>query len=163
MLKHEVKLKDNLVLISCSLIIALMLSILPLPTWAIWFRPCWVVMVILFWQISAPQNLGLSIVWLLGLTMDALYGSVLGQHAFTLVIIYYLASKFARLMRILPLWQQTSIIALLIIIDQLILTFIQVLFGDIIHTWFFVFRVLSSIVLWPLVYIFMIELHKKYV
>ena len=65
--------------ISLSIIIALMLTILPLPLWAAWFRPEWLVLVAIYWSIALPHRFNIGVAWLLGLLLDALSGTILGD------------------------------------------------------------------------------------
>ena len=73
-----------------TLLAALWLSVVPLPTWAQWGRPEWVAMVLIYWVVALPERVGIAIAWVVGLYQDVLDGSPLGQHAFALSVLAYL-------------------------------------------------------------------------
>ena len=73
--------------IVASLIVAFMLTAMPLPSWAVSWRPAWVAMVLIYWCMALPQRMGIGISWVLGLLLDVQQGTILGQHAIGLAIV----------------------------------------------------------------------------
>jgi len=67
--------------IGISLLMSLVLTILPLPAWASWWRPQWVFLVLIFWMLTLPYRVGLGVAWIMGLIVDLLLGTTLGLHA----------------------------------------------------------------------------------
>src|SRR3990167_6870506 len=98
------------ILIAFTFLIAMMLAILPLPPWIVWFRPSWTLMILLFWLIAMPYRVGIIIAFIVGLFLDLLTGTILGQHALVLTIIAYLVVRLHTQVRSLPLWQQTLLV-----------------------------------------------------
>ena len=49
--------------IAVTLFSALILEILPLPTWFLWCRPEWMLLVILFWVLFYPSWVSVGIAW----------------------------------------------------------------------------------------------------
>ena len=70
-----------------SLLLAMMLAIFPLPGWLNLLRPLWVVMVLMYLVLLMPQHMSVGWAWIIGLLLDVLTGTVLGEHAIALVII----------------------------------------------------------------------------
>jgi len=99
---------------TASVLIALMLSIVPLPDAIAPFRPDWVAVVLLYWSLIEPRRYGLLSAFWLGLVLDALSGTLLGQHSLALLVIVFLSQRFYLRMRAFPASQvATMVIALL--------------------------------------------------
>ena len=128
-------------LIILSFLIAILLSIMPLPSWANVIRPAWVTLVLIYWTIELPHQINLGTAWLIGLLLDGLNGTVLGEHALALMCVVYLSTKFYQQFRMFPLWQQASTVMLLILLYQSLLWMIQ---GGL-----FWLTALTSALLWP--------------
>ena len=63
--------------IALSLVVALMLTALPMPDWAAMWRPAWVALVLIYWCMAAPTYAGVLMGWMLGLFLDVLSGTLL--------------------------------------------------------------------------------------
>lgn len=100
-------------LVIASFVAALALELLPLPTWAEPARPAWVVTVLLWWCLFAPQRANVGSAFVLGVLLDVLKGSVLGQHALALTLAAFLAARFHLQLRVFPMWQQTTMVGVL--------------------------------------------------
>ena len=74
-----------------TLCIAMLLTILPMPDWARPFRPQWVTLVLLYWAIALPHRIGVGSGFLVGIVLDVLTGTLLGQHALGLTIVTFIA------------------------------------------------------------------------
>ena len=104
-----------------TLIIALLLSILPLPEVIVSFRPDWVAIILVYWSLFRPGYFGFLTAFWLGLALDALYGSLLGQHALALLTVTYIARHFHLRIRVFPIWQMSvTILALLALYEFLL-------------------------------------------
>jgi rod shape-determining protein MreD len=132
-----------------SFIIAIFLAIMPLPTWAVWFRPVWVPLVLLYWVMALPHRVNLGVAFSLGLVLDVLEGTLLGEHAFALTVMVYLATKIYRQFRVFPPAQQVLSIVLLLLVYQFFLFWIQGMAGHPISSWLFCLPLLTSGLLWP--------------
>jgi len=95
-----------------SLLIALLFSINPLPDSIESFRPLFALLVCLYWTIYHNRYFGLLHVFIVGILLDVLYGNVLGQNAFCLVIAIALSLFYQRAFRLAPIFQQILFIAL---------------------------------------------------
>ena len=89
--------RDSLVLIAIFFL-AMLTEVLHAPRdwpfWLSWFRPHFTVLVVLLWATYYPGSINFILIWLLGLLLDVLYGSLLGVNAGLLVLISFLAWKF---------------------------------------------------------------------
>jgi len=108
-----------------SLLAALLLTLLPLPDWAVPLRPPWLVMVLIYWGMAAPQRVGIGVAWLTGLAQDLIQGALLGQHALAYALALYVVVKLHQRLRVYPLWQQSTLVLGLLCMVQLILVWIN--------------------------------------
>ncbi|MBU0455196.1 MAG: rod shape-determining protein MreD [Pseudomonadota bacterium] len=142
--------KHSLILI--TVLIALMLDILPLPRVMIWIRPHWVFLVFVYWTLALPEVVGLAYAFFIGVFFDLLSGALLGEHAFAFVVISYILLKTYKLVRVYPLFQQTLVVALLLVLYQVILLTIQGTVHPLMYTPLYGLTVLTSTLLWPLIF-----------
>ena len=97
-----------------SLVLTLALSLVPLPHLISSFRPDWVAVVLLYWSLTAPRRFSLLTAFWMGIVLDTLSGSLLGQHALALLVVVYLAERFHLRIRVFPISQLgLSVLALL--------------------------------------------------
>ena len=88
---------------------------------------------------------------LLGVGLDVLEGAVLGQNAFALVVVALLSLTLYQRLRVYSLWQQASVVFVLIGINQLICQWVQNLEGAGAGSLLFLLPAFSSALLWPVV------------
>ncbi len=91
-------------------LVALILSVLPLPHWLAVARPAFLVLTVLYWSIAAPRAGGLTLGFASGLALDVFRGAVLGQHALALTTITYVAVREHQKIRSKPAFQQALIV-----------------------------------------------------
>lgn len=149
-------------IIGVSLIVAMMLTILPLPEWAVWLRPQWVLLVVLYWCLALPERMSVGIAWFVGLLLDVLLGTLLGQHALALAVAAYFVVKFHPRIRLFPIWQKTLIIFFLSLIYLSLLYWVQGLMGILPKRWDFWMPALTSALLWPWVFIILRDLRRRF-
>lgn len=136
-----------------SFLAAFLLTILPLPTWAVWFRPAWVLMIVIFWVMIVPSRVNLGIAWVSGLILDALTGTALGMHALAFTVIAFLVLKMHQRLRFFPMWQQAGIIFLFAVLYQIILLLVQGFLGNLAYTKMIWIGCFTTMLLWPWLYI----------
>ena len=98
----------------------MLLVILPMPDWARPFRPQWVTLVMLYWAIALPHRVGVGSGFLVGIVLDVLTGTLLGQHALGLSIVVFIAIQLHQRIRVFPFWQQSLGILVLLVIEHLL-------------------------------------------
>jgi rod shape-determining protein MreD len=135
-----------------TFIIALLLTIVPLPEWARYMRPDWVGLVLIYWCMALPERVGVGSGWLAGLLVDLLTGSVLGQHALALTVIAFLTIKFHQRVRLFPILQQAFTVLVLLVLHQLIALWISRFIGRPGVPWYFWSPSLIGTLIWPPVY-----------
>lgn len=132
-----------------TLFIGMMLTILPIPHQFEWIRPSWVFLILIFWIIIAPDRIGIGIGFVVGIIVDLLTGSLLGQHAFVYSVIAYLVLKFHSQLENLPTWQQSLIIFILSMLNLIICYWILKLSGYSPQSWSYWLSALTNAIIWP--------------
>lgn len=138
--------------IIATFIVALLLTIVPMPDWLAVARPEWGALFLLYWCIMLPFRVGVGSAWVLGLMLDVLRGALLGQHALALTVVAYLALKLHLRLRLYPLRQQALSVLVLVTIFQLLLLWTSGMIGKPATSWLYWLPALSSMLVWPLVF-----------
>ncbi|SDI42446.1 rod shape-determining protein MreD [Pseudomonas panipatensis] len=139
-------------LIWLSLLLALLLSVAPMPGFTEIGRPLWLAMFLTFWVLMAPQRVGLLSAWVFGLAEDVLYGSLLGQNALVLSLIIFLVLSLHQRLRLFPVWQQCLVLMVIFGLAQLVQLWLNALTGNRPPTLAFLLPALVSGLLWPWVH-----------
>lgn len=122
--------RDRLAPLLITLVVAMLLTIVPLPAVLQPLRPFWVALVLIFWCLETQDLVGLGTAFLVGLALDLITGSLLGMHALELVILVYLVTRFRARLRFFPPWQQALSVLALLLNDRIIVLWIIGLRGD---------------------------------
>lgn len=149
-------------IILCSLIVALALAIVPLPSWALVYRPEWVALVLIYWCLTEPRRVGIGMAWAAGLLLDVLTDSLLGQHALGLAVVAYLTLKLNRRIRTSMVWQQALTVLFLVAAEQMLVLWIKGITGH--PPWSLTYFVpsLASMLVWPAIYALLRGLVRSY-
>ena len=144
-----------------SLIIAFALSIIPIrESWLLW-RPEWLALTLIHWGLVSPQKSSLAIAWFTGLLVDALHGSILGQHALGYSIVLFMTLRMRPRLLVDGLFQQLFLIFIVLGTYLLINLWILGITGNSPKGWGYWITVLSSLVIWPLYHYYMQVFHAK--
>jgi rod shape-determining protein MreD len=100
---------------------ALVLTLLPLPSWLEVIRPGFLALTVLYWSITAPRAGGIALGWFCGLMLDAFEGPVLGEHALALALLAYLGVREHQRIRSKPIFQQSLIVFAALAIYEFVL------------------------------------------
>lgn len=146
-----------------TLILALVLTIIPIPDWAKMFRPQWYTLVLIYWAMALPARIGVFAAAGLGLAVDVVTGTLLGQHAIGLAFVAYVVQQTSQRLRLFPLWQQAVIVLSLLLLERAILFWgmgvsHQPLPG--LHFWIAPF---VGMILWPWIYIVLRDVRRRFV
>jgi len=153
----------NVWVIPATILLALVLVILPLPDWAGPLRPEWVSMVVLYWCLAIPRIFGVGTAWLIGLILDVAHGSVLGQHAFGLCVIAYVACRMHQQIRVTPLGQQAAIITVLLVVKQTLVLWIYGIIGQLPDSiMLYYVPSMMALLLWPWAFIVLRDVRRRY-
>ncbi len=145
-----------------SFVLALMLTILPLPEWVRFYRPQWYTLVLIYWAMAAPQRVGVGVGWAVGITVDVITGTLLGQHALALSLIAYITQKMHQRLRLFPIWQQSLTVLILLHIEKLFNMWIMGAISQPVPPLLFWAPPFVGMLLWPWIYIVLRDLRRKF-
>lgn len=146
------KSRDPLIAIIVSTVIASVLVVYPLPYFFAAWRPLFFLLIMLFWVLSQPKWCGVWFAFLLGLSSDLLLDGILGQYAFSFVLIAFTARYFTRNQRVLTFINLWIIVSVAVFLHLLIQLFFQTMAGiqfSLTRHWQ---PLLSSILVWPILF-----------
>lgn len=149
-------------IITATFVIALMLTILPLPEWGQTIRPAWMAMTLIYWCIALPDRIGVVIAWCIGLVLDVASGALLGQNAIAFAFIAFLSIKLHQRIRLFPLWQQAMSVMVLIALFQMLTLWIRGSIGHSTPDWAYWTPSLTSMLVWPMVFTLLRSLRRSY-
>jgi len=131
-------------------VLALAATVAPLPEALEVFRPNFVALTVLWFCLLSPRLLGLSYGWCAGLALDGFNGVLLGQHALTLTVVAYVASKLRLQIRAFPPLQQSAVILCLLWLNEFLLFWIDGVAGHAVTDWRRWLSVPVGAACWPL-------------
>lgn len=160
-MSNPVRRRANWVIV-VTYILCLLLSIWPLPSWAEPFRPAWVVLATVYWCLFLPHRVGLLVTFTIGILLDTLTGSLLGEHALALLLVAWITLKLHLQIRVYPWWQQTLVVLGLMLLYSFVLFWVDGMLG---YTHGALLRwmpVLVTTLLWPWIMHLMNMLQQRY-
>lgn len=139
----------NVLVIPATLLAGFILTILPMPDWTVWLRPAWILLVLIYWTMLVPHRVNVGVAWLVGLFLDVLNGTLLGEHALAMALPIYLVARMHSRLNMFPLLQQGLIVFFLVLVYQFTLFCIQGFLGQLPNTWLYWSSSVISMLLWP--------------
>jgi rod shape-determining protein MreD len=149
-------------IIIISFIVAFTLAIVPLPEWVDRFRPDWLSLLLIYWCMALPHRVGIGTGWLLGLFLDASKGTLLGQHALALAVVAFIILKIYRRIRIFPLWQQAISVLLLLLVEHMLVLWINGIIGYPPQNGWYLAPAVGGMLLWPWIFILLRDLRLRF-
>ncbi|MGB3917827.1 rod shape-determining protein MreD [Thiothrix litoralis] len=133
-----------------TLILAMVLAIIPLGESFAFWRPEWIALTLVHWALVIRDRISLVMVFIIGLVVDTLYGSLLGQHALGYVLVTYLAVRLSLRMTPEAFLQQLALLFVILGLYMLANLWMQRVTGNSSPIgWLYWASLLSSIVIWP--------------
>ncbi|QHJ12544.1 Rod shape-determining protein MreD [Paraglaciecola mesophila] len=144
------KLRNNT--IGLSIIVALVLQIMPMPSIVEQYRPDWVFLVLGYWTLALPERVNVGVAFIVGLVLDLLLGTSIGVHSFAMSLsVFVLAANYQRL-RNYSVWQQAIVIGILCALYNLVVFWLMHLLTDIYFMLTYMWPVITSMVIWPWIF-----------
>lgn len=135
-----------------SILVAIILQMVPISSNYSFFRPDFVALILIFWLIYAPHVISPYAIFCLGLFCDVAYGYALGEHSVSFLLTSYLVYRLLRPLRVWPLWQQFSLILVILFANhsaQLVTKLLQGYDFSYLHG--FWIAPMVGLVFWPLI------------
>lgn len=149
-------------IIILTFVFHLLLSAMPLPDSLLWLQPEWVTMTLIYWCIALPHRVGVFAGFFLGLSVDLLDGSLLGQNALAMSLVAYLSLMLYQRLRNYGAWQQAAMVGVLIGISLMVFQWIQNLTSVAADSVAFLLPALTSALLWPWFFIALRTIRRRF-
>jgi len=144
-----------------SLLVGLILMILPLPEAVQIYRPHWVALILIYWNMALPGRVGPWIAFIIGIIVDTSQGTLIGQHALALVIIIYINQNFHQRIRVMSLIQQAIYVFGLLMISQVIIVWVEGIMGRPPPILAFFGAPFVGMLIWPWVFVILRDIRRK--
>jgi len=115
--------------LTLGFVAALSLSILPLPSFISACRPPWILLLALYSEYYLPGNCKYITFLFLGLILDVLLSTVIGEHAFALLLVMWIASSRSRRFQFFSMVQQICLVGFFCLMYNLVICLINALLG----------------------------------
>lgn len=143
---------------------AMILAMVSLPydlPWEFGFlRPDWVLLVLIYWVIALPHRVGSLTAFVLGLLVDVLLGSLLGQHALVYLFVSYVAVSLYQRLRMFAVWQQSLVVLALIGLAHLMIYWMERITGMEEWSWWLLLPAVMSAFVWPWMFLMLRMLRR---
>ena len=151
----------SLTVLVLGLCLALMMWLVPLRSGLVFWRPPFVLLLVIYWLFRQPQHFDVAFAWLVGLAIDFLFGQILGQHALAMSVAAYLMVSQQHRVHHFKIVHQCMLVAVVVFAYELVLLSVRLLVEDIDVVMPLFYPVLSSALLWPLLFITLQKLHGE--
>jgi rod shape-determining protein MreD len=131
-----------------SLILAFIFLLLPWSGLALQIRPDFMLLVIIFWLIRAPNLCNVGTAWLVGLFADLATGGIFGQYALAYSVTAFFAVYYQRRLVLYSGTQQLLYVFLLLLISQVILLILKTFAGAQFMGWAYFSPSITGVLLW---------------
>ena len=132
-----------------SFLIAIILTILPLPEWAVWLRPQWVFAFLMFWVLSSPMQCGIGVAWMVGVMVSLITGTPFAEQAIVFVLLTYLVLKIHPIVAYMLPLQQAGAIGLLAVLNAVLQGLILGFTGHSTHIGLYSLSAITTALIWP--------------
>lgn len=138
-------------IMALTLFLGLMFLVTPLPLAISPGRPMLVLLILIYWALYCPDQVGVATAWVVGLLTDFLYGVMLGPYALGFAIATYLIVRLQSRLLMFPLFQQMVFVGMLVAGVQLLVIALGVTLGHMTMPWPVLWSIPSSLLCWPVV------------
>jgi len=147
--------------VAFTVLLALILQALPLPTWLEAVRPSFIGLAVVYWAIYAPHAGGIFAPWLAGIGYDVFKGEVLGQNALALALVAYIAMSLHQRLRNQTLVQQSLFVFAMLTLNEFVVFAIEGWSGHAISSPWRWLQPMIGAMLWPFVALLAGRTHSR--
>jgi rod shape-determining protein MreD len=130
-------------------LLVLVFAILPLPLAWDGIRPPTYLLFIIYLDYYWPERANLSFVFVVGILLDVLSASVIGQHPFSLIVTLSIAGLYARRFLFISMAQQMAFIGLLCFLNELTLMITNAFLGYHYSLFTLIMNACLGLLCWP--------------
>lgn len=141
---------------------ALVLTVVPIPEMLRPFRPEWVTIILIYWCLTLPNRVNVGTGFLMGLTLDVLTGTLMGQYALAMSVVVFIGVTLHKQIRVYPMWQQAVSVFTLVALDQLLVAWAKGMIGEGPESWLYWMPAITTAVLWPVAFFVLRSMHQRF-
>jgi len=141
-------LQNKLHSIYLSLVVAFIFLLLPWSGLALKIRPDFLLLVIIFWLIRAPNLCNVGTAWFVGLFVDLATGGIFGQYALAYTVTAFFAVTYQRRLVLYNHTQQLLYVFVLLLISQLVVLILKTFSGADSLGWSYFLPTFTGVLIW---------------
>lgn len=153
--------QTNILTIYLTLLFAFIANLLPWFGQGIAFRPDFVLLVLIFWILRAPELCNIGTAWFAGLFMDLATGGLFGQFGLAYALTAFFASNYERRLVLYNIWQQATYVFILLLLSQLTMLLLKLFSGHDLLGWHYFFPSIAGIIVWQIYMVFLNKHHSN--
>lgn len=132
-----------------SLLVALLLTVMPMPQQVKLFRPDWALLVVLYWTMALPGRVNIITAFVLGFLTDVLVGTVLGVNALAFSVVTFIVAVNHLKIRNFSVVQQALLLGLFLALYHLLLFWLSHFLTGVYFLPAYLWPVLTGMLVWP--------------
>jgi rod shape-determining protein MreD len=141
----------NIFILGLTLIFALLLQLFPWSGQGIIFRPDFMLVIVIYWLLRAPNLCNLGVAWLMGILVDLATGSLLGQHAISFALTAFIGLMYQRRLVLFSIWQLSAYVFGLLVFARTVLLLLKLFAGAENLGLAFFWPCITGLILWLLI------------
>lgn len=138
----------SLLTIYFSLLLALLCHLFPWVGQGVIFRPDFMLVVMLYWLLRAPNLCNVGTAWFVGLLVDLATGSLLGQHALSFTLTAFFGLSYQRRLVLFNTIQLAGYVFALLLIERILVLLLKLFAGNDNPGWHYYWPIFTSMLLW---------------
>lgn len=146
--------QTRLAAVYLPIFIAYLLLFLPWTEQANQYKPDFVLLVLIFWLIRAPQRCNIGTAWIVGIFVDIATGGILGQHALAYTFSAYFTVLYQRRLILFNAFHLFWTVFMLLLIAQVVMLVLQMFAGLPFPGWDYFYPSISGVLLWSISMLF---------
>ena len=140
---------NGLGFIYLSLLVALLLTVMPMPQQVKLFRPDWALLVVMYWTLALPGRVNILTAFVLGFLTDVLVGTVLGVNALAFSVVTFIVAVNHLKIRNFSVIQQALLLGLFLALYHLLLFWPSHFLTGVYFLPAYLWPVLTGMLVWP--------------
>lgn len=140
---------NGLGFIYLSLLVALLLTVMPMPQQVKLFRPDWALLVVMYWTLALPGRVNIVTAFVLGFLTDVLVGTVLGVNALAFSVVIFIVAVNHLKIRNFSVIQQALLLGLFLALYHLLLFWLSHFLTGVYFLPAYLWPVLTGMLVWP--------------
>lgn len=146
--------------VSLSVFVALVLTLVQLPSVFDYFWPDWIAIVVAYWALRTPNQVGPFVAFIIGTLLEVLFVRKFGVLGLGLASLAFLVNSASQQLRPLSIWQQMISIGFFIAFFKLLTGWLSGMVSEFTITSDYWYSIPGSVLIWPFATILLEELRR---